>query len=645
MTWRAFTVGLLCVVAVALLDPYVGFNKGYGWTTQGHFPVAAVFLLVVLTIGVNSLLKLIRRKAVLKQAELMLIWCMLLVGCAFPSNLMRFWFPVVAAPSYLARRPDIQWQDTALKEAPDSLLLTKDPRSMAAERFFEGSPEGGRVPWAQWFVPVSRWGVLMLLFYGATFFMCAILRRQWVERERLQFPLASIPLEFTQESGSEGFLPPLFRNRALVAGFLGGAGLCFLRTLPVLWGAQQPWSFAIPLNDIFDQTPLENLHLVNFRLIWMPIALAYLVPADVSLSIWFFYLLGRVEMLVASWLGSPLHYGGSGSEMILWHRMGAYITFIVGSLFLARRHLWDVIRKAFTPAPDVHDDQEPVRFRFAFWGFLACVLGAVLWFAHFGMKWWAALLYLMLLFTIQFAHTRLVSQSGIYRTAPLSAGPDMLHALGFGNLFGHTGAVLAHMQYTVMIGGNNSMLGPAAMHSFRIGDVFRKHRRLLLPILMVAVIASISASSYTCLKQAYADGAVNYTHTWASIANPKSCFDHAHQIIRRPDEVTKVRWMPLQLGVGLTALTMFMRARFYWWPLHPIGLLAFASYGVDRMWMSFFFGWLIKVAFLKAGSGRLLRNGRSFFIGFVIGDLFIFAAWSLACAATGGWIPGAGGWI
>jgi len=88
-----------------------------------------------------------------------------------------------------------------------------------------------------------------------------------------------------------------------------------------------------------------------------------------------------------------------------------------------------------------------------------------------------------------------------------------------------------------------------------------------------------------------------------------------------------------------------MRARFYWWPLHPVGLLAFASYGLDRMWFSFMLGWLIKVAFLRFGSGRLLRQGRLFFVGFIMTELFFDGAWTLASWLTRGAVPGAGVWI
>jgi hypothetical protein len=262
----------------------------------------------------------------------------------------------------------------------------------------------------------------------------------------------------------------------------------------------------------------------------------------------------------------------------------------------------------------------------------------------FGVGAGAAVLLLALVLCTQFVHARVVAQSGIYRTAPLSNGPGLLNALGLGHLFSPTGAVVAQMQYTIMIGGNNSMLGPAAIHSFRISEVFERHRRLLLPALIAAFGAAVLASSWTCLHQAYAGAALNYGNIWAVVDNPNSAFALADQMIRRPEQ-SVVQWGPFGLGIVLTGAVMFMRARFYWWPIHPVGLLAFADYGLDRMWFSFFLGWLVKVAFVKFGTGRLLREGRFFFIGFIVTEVFFIGAWSLVRLLSHGAVPEASFWI
>ncbi len=191
MTWRAFLLGLFLAGLLNWSDVRNGMARGWGRMTEGNFPTACVFALVALTLGLNTLIKLVRKRAAFKQAELMLVWCMLLVAATVPSTgLQRFWFPMLAAPAYIAQRPEIVWRDTALEAVPRQLVLTKDPKSVAARQFYEGGGTESRLPWRQWLVPISRWGVFFAVFYMAVLFMCAILRKQWVDRERLQFPLA-----------------------------------------------------------------------------------------------------------------------------------------------------------------------------------------------------------------------------------------------------------------------------------------------------------------------------------------------------------------------------------------------------------------------------------------------------------------------
>jgi len=625
MTWRAFMIGLIAVLMLCLLEPYTSFNKGYGYSAGDHFPAGAVFMLVLLVLVVNVVIKKIRRRAAFRQAELMLVWCMLIVGASVPSDgLANFWFTMMAGPSYLAKRTDIVWKDTALAAAPDDLLVTKRASSVAVERFYEGHAEGGRVPWGHWLRPMGRWLVFIAAFYGAVIFVCAVLRRQWVDVERLQFPLARVPLEFSEGSAGQGLLPSIFANRAFVIGFLGATGFRLLRAVPLLAGGTQPWAIPFPLHDVLQGTPLQYLWMANFNLWWMPIGFAYLVPADVSLSVWLFYLFGRFELLVCHWVGSPLS-SGTWSPLMRWQQAGAYIAFAVGMLYMSRRQLVLVFRRAFGLGPDVDDSQEPIGYRLSFWGFVLCSLVAIGWFVHYDINVGVAVGLFVLLLCIQLIHARMVCQSGLYATWLIWNPADLLHGLSFGHAFTAVGAVVAQMQRRVML--HKVLLAPAAMHAFRIGDVFRKSRRLLLPILLATLAVAVAASSWMSLRQAYTDGVVNYESPWRQLGNAKQAFDAAHLQIKRPD-LNQVEWTGVGLGAVLTGGVMFMRARFYWWPVHSIGILAMSNWSADRIWLPFLLGWLIKLSLLKLGSGRMVRQARFFFIGLIL------AEGSLSCVST-----------
>jgi hypothetical protein len=195
MTWRAFIIGLLAVIGIAAITPYNDIVVGGTYLTGNHFPAGPFFILLVLVVVVNVVLKRLRRAWALKHVELMLVWCMMIVSSTVPgSGLMRYWFCMVAAPAYYGQRADLQYSQDVLPLAPADLLLTKLPHSVAAKRFFEGTAVGEppRVPWDRWARPLAVWSAFILLYYLATFCLTGILRRQWVDLERLIFPLARV---------------------------------------------------------------------------------------------------------------------------------------------------------------------------------------------------------------------------------------------------------------------------------------------------------------------------------------------------------------------------------------------------------------------------------------------------------------------
>jgi hypothetical protein len=573
----------------------------------------------------------------------MLVWCMLICSCVAPSDgMMRLWPAAMAGPAYVARRSDIPWRDTALADTPKGLLLSKDPKSIACQQYFQGRPEGGRAPWHLWAGPAIRWAALLLPTFVAMFFFFAILRKQWVEYERLQFPLARVPLEFTAGSAEgRGLLPTVFSNKTFLMGLLICTAFRALRAMPLLFGAESGWNPPIPFEDVLRGTALENLHLVNVNIWWNAVGFAYLVPADVSLSIWFFYLFGRTEMLVAAQRGSSLHYGGSWSQLQYWQMAGSYLSFTAGALFMARHHLLDVAKKALGLGRGIDDSEEPVRYGVAFWGFLISMAVVLGWFTFYGMKLWVAVLLMVLVYSILLSHARITAQSGMYVTQPNLSSPNILHGLGFGRVFGPKGAVLGVLYHEILINGSTSLLAPPAIHAMRISEVFeRSRRRWLVPALVVAVIVGMGASGWTAVNMAYNEGAVNFGDTWGEMDHPRNMYWTAHQITQAPYQHSQARWVPFGIGLGLTGFVMFMRARFYWWPIHAIGLLGTGNWHIDRMWVPFLMGWLIKTCFVKFGSGRLVREARFFFIALILVEAFWGGVSTIVRTLTDGAVPG-----
>jgi hypothetical protein len=637
MTWRAFIVGLICVVGLNLLTPVNDFRLGNTFLTGNHFPVGAFCLLLLLTLGLNVAVKLVRRRWALRQAELLLVWCMLICGSTVPnSGLMRFMLPYAAAAPYYAQRPDYAWEDTVLKEARPGVLLDTGPTAVAARGFYEGVRRGEevRVPWRHWMPYFATWGTFVVLYYLANFFLFGLLRRQWVERERLTFAVARVPMDLTQSSGGSSLLAPLLRSRPFLVGVCVTATLALLRVSPVLFGAEQGWDWRIPLAPMVEGTDWSGILLADAVVFPIAIGFAYLVPTDVSLSVWLFYAFACAEVRIADHIGRPMS-GGLWSGYMAWQQAGAFMMFTVMVLWSARHHLWGVVRTALLPGGRTDDSDEPIRYRVGLWGLLLATAGMIAWYAHFGMTVWAALALLAVTLSVVVVHARVVAQGGLFFTQHRWSPPSVLHALSGGRIFGGSAALVATMQNAMMVADSREIFSPHAANALRISEVFRTGRRWFLPAMMAALLAAMVASAYSSLQWVYYDiGALNIKQNYGVDMSPKAVFGEVHTMISDPTQAEPQYWA---MGIGATlmfALTM-LRRTLYWWPVHSLGFAITTSYNVRELWFSFLLGWLIKVMLMKFAPGAWMRKARTFFVGVICTEAAVVGLTTLASLLTG----------
>jgi hypothetical protein len=629
MTWRAFVLGLVCAGFLAAAVPWNDFAKGNTFLTGSHFPAGVVALLLLLALGVNVAVKLVRRAWALRQAELMLVWCMMIAACTVPaSGLMRFWFPLCAAPAYYASRADLAWEDTILKDAPDDLVLTKDMRSQAAKAFYEGTPAGEpvRIPWRVWARPMTAWGILALTFFFGTFCLCGIFRRQWMESERLLFPLARVPLEFTEDAGAPALLPGFVRSTPLLLGAVSSVVFSLVRVAPVLTGADQGWTPNVPLSQILSGTPLGQTGIWASNIYPIGIAFAFLVPADVSLSIWFFFLFTRAEMQVSHWMGRPIGWGGASGNFMAWQEAGAYAVFALLMLWSARRSLAEVARKAFGRAPGVDDSEEPIGHRLAFWGFAGSFMAMVLWFARYRMSLGVAAVFVALSFVLVLGVARLVAQGGVFFVLQEWKPVDIIHGVSGGRALSGAAAVTGQMHNNVFFWDVRELLSAHVMNALRIAPVFGRRRRLLLPAMGAAIVLAMPVAGYSSLRMYYDVGAYNVATAWGTRNHPINTFNKADRMIATPSQSAEPKYGALAAGGGVMLFLTIARTRFYWWPVHWLGFMMGSSYAAHMLWLSVMLGWLTKVLTMRFCGGRALALVRRFFMGVILAESLGIAA-------------------
>ncbi len=536
MTWRAFIIGILGVLGLCLLTPYNDYVVGNTYLTGSHYPVGVFFFLLVLILVVNVAVRLVRARWMLRRAELMLIFCMMLVSATVPaSGLLRYLFPLTTSPPYLSQRPDIPWGHDVLPSAPAGVLLSNNPRSEAVLKFFEGSRgEKVRVPWGAWAPVLVTWGIFIAFYYTGTFFLGGILRRQWVDHERLLFPLARLPLDLTAGTARRGVLPEIFRNGAFLAGIAVSVLFALVRLSPLLAGADTGLTVTLPLRSILAGTPLGQMGISDGTVYPIAIGFAFLVSREVSLSMWLFYLLFCVErQCIYSWAipvqGGPYPFG-------LWQQTGAFIVFTGGLFWASRHHLWGVLLRALGLPGGAKDDDEPIPYRVGFWGLLLCTVGMTWWFVHFGLALWVACLVMGLMLTMVVVHARLVAQGGVILTGQGWMPGEVLQGAFGGGIFSAAGAVVVQAQGAIMLADAREMLSPHAMNALRISSVFERGRRWFLPAMLAALAVGLAAGGYSSLRWVYyKEGALNLANTYAITWHSYRAYNVAHSMIANPE--------------------------------------------------------------------------------------------------------------
>ena len=203
ITLRASALGALGALAIGTGVSYTDTMVRGGRIAQDFGSPVAVFLLVLVAAGLNPLLGCLRRPWHLTRAEVALIYIMALLAAAVPSmGLTSFFLPFLSGAQYYAT-PENQWADLFLHHVPD-WLIPHDPA--AIQGFYEGSPTA-RVDWTAWLPPLMAWTPFLLALYLVMIALMVVMRRQWMDHERLLYPLMQPSLAMLAQDGRRHAAP------------------------------------------------------------------------------------------------------------------------------------------------------------------------------------------------------------------------------------------------------------------------------------------------------------------------------------------------------------------------------------------------------------------------------------------------------
>ncbi|MCM8764334.1 MAG: hypothetical protein NC830_03075, partial [Candidatus Omnitrophica bacterium] len=613
---RSFLTGVLLSIFIAFYDHVSGDINNGSYLAIDHMPVAAITLFFFLTFLVNTLLKRIKHNLAFRPGELLLVYCMMIVACSVTEmGLGSQILPMISAPTYYAN-PQNEWQNLIVPHLRKQLVVT-DPD--AVSYFFEGLPKGKAIPWGVWIKPLSLWIPFLLVFYFCTICIAVMVRKQWVEREKLVYPLTILPLEMVKEQESGGkkkaYLGGFFKNPLMWLGF----GIAFLAGTMI---ALHAYNEIIPAPKLQQSVAVfRGTQNLIFRISFPVIGFVYLANLEVSFSLWFFSLIFQIIKGVFNITGISSTenigiYGCAGYAIFAHLGTGAMLAMIGYSLYIARSHFRDIWRSAIGRS-SVDDSEEILPYKTAFWGFIIGSLFVLGWLKYSGLNLTIGLVFYLFALIIFLVLTRIVCEAGIPTlVATIISSSIIISMWGSKNIpvsvlvaLGLTYVYSSDLRTFPMVAGSMSL---------KIMDKFSGRKRYLFWAIMTAIFVNIVATMFFLLKISYKYGGINL-NSWFFKGGPQAPLTYIADLIKNPTDSNTIGWLCRGIGLVVMSGFMFLRQQFLWWPLHPIGFVIGPVWLMDMLWFSIFIAWLIKKIILKYGGARAYEKSKYFFLGLPLG--------------------------
>lgn len=630
---RATLLGCVLLVALLALTPYNDYFVRGSYMANHHVPVAASFVLLLLCLAANPLLRRLRPGTELRRHELALTWAMMAVSSGLASaGLMRFLVPTLPALRYFAS-PENGW-DEVLQPLIPAWLVPTSPRAIAW--FYDGAPPGFGVPWGDWLAPILAWSIVALLLWSVMLCLAAVFRAQWVEHERMTFIHVQLPMALIETPRPGHTVNPFLSNRLMWLGFLVPVALYGLQGLSTHFPAVPRLSLVYP--DFYNRPlvfrghPWDAAGTVLFAFLPSSLGFGFLLTTEVSLSAWLCFVLSKLEAITLSAFGLQLKTVASGygsKQFSAYQDMGAYLALIAIAAYVARGHLRSLWARAVAGTRTGSEGLPPrtaIVGGLAAFGLLLVLAGLA------GLSLPVAGAFLLAYFIVCTAVSWLTANTGVLQLPVAFRPEDYLYSMvGTRSLRPRDLAMLAIPSRAFTFYYNELQM-PHYLNNYKLARETGVPLTTMTGRMALAVGLGLVVAWVAQLGLVYAKGA-NSLQNMSYIAWPRTPFEVAAACIRQPSGPDPASYLFMSVGAAKFLGFMALRSRYTWWPLHPAGLVMGST--MQEMWFSLFLAWLCKTLVLRYGGARGYQAARNLFLGLAAGEATIACVWIAVGFATG----------
>ena len=618
VTFRAVLIGL----ALVPINVYIVVQWETVWNTQ--YPTTmtifynAIFTFLSLIL-VNMLLKRWIPRMALSQQELLTVYTMLLLAvCVSGHDFSQSIFCTLGTARWSAT-PENDWGNLFWKYLPQRLTVNDD---QVLYGFYKGESTFYTAAHIRgWLEPMVWWTLFLSVVAFTMFCLNVIIRKQWIEKEKLTYPLVHLPYEMSREGNGHH---PFFRNKLLWLGFGLAASINLINGTTYLFPVLPQIPLGYNLNVYFTERPFNAMGNLPAQFNPFAIGLAFAIPLDLLFSCWFFFLLWKAQRVVGSIAGINM----PGYPFVAQQVLGGYLGIAIVSFWLGRKPIWQVIKRAIGAMSDADDSGEPIKYRTAVIGIILGFSFLVFFSYQAGTTVQFGLAFFSVYFVIAFAHTRTRAElgppiHGIFHYGPLQL---FIAMVGSRKLESQTLTAAAPFWTFTKQFRNHPM--PYMLESFKLADRSGMDTRKLGKVIMLSVVVGIIVTFWTFLQ---------FSYKWGGISEGRGigAYTVVERWLVRPLEPDAQSLSAVGVGALVVFINTVLRLRFLWWPLHPLAYPITGYIPFEHLWFPFLISWVVKGSILRHGGIQMYRRTFPFFLGLVLGAFTIGSLWGIVGLVTG----------
>lgn len=485
------------------------------------------------------------------------------------------------------------------------------PSDEALIGLYQGSQSG--VPWSDWILPIILWTTFFAAWVILFAVLGALFHYRWSAQERLSYGIIVPVLSIADSENLSSEKRYDIRNKLFLAGGIIPIIIRMFNILNEYFPAVPTIPITLDIGALLAGTYFAPMAFwPEFSVTFEPYAIGfgYIIPTDISLSVWLFYFVQRFMGLALHHLGVVnIMQGAIAHGLLMINGFGSALGLTIFLVWMARKNIVAFFRGKSLSTSSDYDVGNQRGLLIAALVSLVYILIVTRFIAT--LNWWLCIWYVLVLIVLAISWARARVESAVpFTRMGVLAGPFTTWLFGAERLGYQQGLSFC------MLGGHSQWAIPSTtawvMETLELGRLTKvkdKHK-IIKMFVLVFIVTSLLAYIFF-LPQWYDKGAganiygrvIDSWITPTSVANP-------------------IGFPALIFSFVITVLLGYLRSAFVWWPLSSIGYVVAANIDFSRYFTgSFLVAWLIKVLVQRYGGRNLFVKLMPFFLGMIVFDL------------------------